>query len=70
LKNGFKQCKYYPFFYVKHFGEEVFIVVLYVEELIITGSQLASIQELKDNLKNDFEMKNLGLLHYFMGLQI
>jgi len=70
LKNGFKRYKYNRNLYVKNFGDEVLIAVLYVDDLIIAGSQLASIQELKDNLKNEFEMIDLGLLHYFLGLHI
>ena len=70
LSNGFKWCKSDSNLYVKNFGDEILIIVLDVDDLIITGSQLISIQKLKESLKNEFEMTNLGLLHYFMGLQI
>ena len=56
--------------HVKNFGDDILIIVLYVDDLIITGSQLISIQKLKENLKNEFEMIDLGLLHYFLVLQI
>ena len=70
MSNGFKRCKSDSNLYVKNFGDEIFVIVLYVDDLIITGSQLISIQKLKESLKNEFEMKDLGLLHYFLGLQI
>ena len=56
--------------YVKNFGDDILIIVLYVDDLIITGNKLISIQKLKENLKNEFEMTDLGLLQYFLGLQI
>ncbi|XP_059598661.1 uncharacterized mitochondrial protein AtMg00810-like [Vitis vinifera] len=38
--------------------------------MIITGDDLSSIQELKDFLSQQFEMKDLGHLSYFLGLEI
>ena len=38
--------------------------------MIITGDNLSSIQELKDFLSQQFEMKDLGHLRYFLGLEI
>lgn len=44
--------------------------MLYVDDIFLTVIQLASIQELKNNLKNKFEMAYLGILLYFLGLYI
>ena len=38
--------------------------------MIITGDDLSDIQELKDFLSQQFEMKDLGHLGYFLGLEI
>jgi hypothetical protein len=38
LKNGFKWFIYDLNLYVKHFGDEFLIVVLYADDLIITSS--------------------------------
>ena len=70
LSNSFKRCVSDPNLYVKNIGDDILIIVLYVDDLIITGSQLISIQKLKENLRKEFEMTDLGLLHYFLGLQI
>jgi hypothetical protein len=70
LQSGFRWCQYDPNMYVKFFEDDVLIVVLYVDDLILTGNQLSLIQELKNDLKQCFEMTDLGLLHYFLGLQV
>ena len=46
------------------------LLLLYVDNMIITGNDLSSIQELKDFLSQQFEMKDLGHLSYFLGFEI
>ena len=46
------------------------MLLFYVDDMIITGDDLSGIQELKDFLSHNFEMKDLGHLCYFLGLEI
>ena len=46
------------------------LLLLYADDMIITGDNLSGIQELKDFLSQLFEMKDLGHLSYFLGLEI
>ena len=41
-----------------------------MDDIIITGDDLSGIQELKDFLSQQFEMKDLGYLSYFLDLEI
>ena len=46
------------------------LLLLYVDDMIRTGDDIIDIQELKDFLSQQFEMKDLGYLSYFLGLEI
>jgi hypothetical protein len=70
LKNGFKRCISDPNLYVKDFCDHVLIIVLYLDDLIITGIQLVLIQNMKSDLQKQFEMIDIDILHCFLGLRI
>jgi hypothetical protein len=59
-----------PNVYTNKVGSHLIILVLYVYELILTGSDSNLLNHVKTILKNKFEMKDLGFLHYFLGLQV
>jgi hypothetical protein len=48
---------------------KLLIIVLYVDDLILTSDE-QFINSCKEDLAKEFEMKDLGLLHYFLGLEI
>ncbi|KAM1225391.1 hypothetical protein ACFX2G_045116 [Malus domestica] len=56
--------------FVKHAGESVVILLLYVDDIIITGSSSAAITQVIHSLKTEFDIKDLGTLHFFLGIQI
>jgi hypothetical protein len=56
--------------YTKKSRIHLIILVLYVDELILTGSDSKLLNHVKTSLKKKFEMTYLGFLHYFLGLQV
>jgi hypothetical protein len=44
-------------------------ILLYVDDLVITGADLEEINRVKHQLAASFEMKDLGDLHYFLGIE-
>lgn len=45
------------------------ILILYVDDLLITGEDHL-INQYKKELISEFDMKDLGILHYFLGLKV
>ena len=43
-------------------------VFLYVDDLIFTGNNSSMIKEFKTLMEKEFEMTNLGLMAYFLGI--
>jgi hypothetical protein len=56
--------------YVKKTDHGIVAIVIYVDDLIITGDSDADISDLKKLLKQKFEMKDLGELHYFLSIEV
>lgn len=67
---GFKRSMSEPTLYVKLKGKALLIVSLYVDDLIVTGNDLEVIKEFKHDMMNTFEMSDLGLMHYFLGMEV
>jgi hypothetical protein len=44
--------------------------LVYVDDIIITSSSPAVVDALLSNLKKDFALKDLGGLHYFLGIEV
>eukprot|EP00253_Pinus_taeda_P023918 PITA_23918 len=70
LESGFSRCYSDNTVYTKKVGNSLIILVLYIDDLILTGSDPNLINHVKSSLKKKFEMKDLGHLHYFLGLQV
>ena len=45
------------------------ILLLYVDDLFVTGMD-GLIADTKRNLATEFEMKDLGMMHYFLGMEV
>ena len=66
---GFTKSKVDPNLYLKVVEDEPVILLLYVDDLLLTGNE-KQIMERKKKLAEEFEMKDLGLMHYFIGLEV
>ena len=56
------------FFYKK--GDITIFLLIYVDDVIVTSSSSDAVDALIQDLKKDFALKDLGDLHYFLGIEV
>nr|GEU81479.1 zinc finger, CCHC-type [Tanacetum cinerariifolium] len=66
----FKGCNLEQAVYTKRSKTSTLIVGVYVDDLIITGTPRKEIDVFKSQMKEKFEMSDLGLLAYYLGIEV
>ena len=56
--------------YVLKYDGELFLLSLYVDDIIIAGSNLEGIQNLEKKFTKTFDIKDLGELNHYLGVKI
>lgn len=70
LQCGFEQSKSEPTLYYKRQGNNILIVCLYVDNMVYIGSSSDLIDAFKEDMKKEFDMSDLGLMNYFLGMEV
>jgi len=70
LHLGFLISKADSFLFVHHSAAGMVYLLLYVDDIVLTGSNPSLIKTLITRLSNKFTMKDLGSLHYFLGVEV
>jgi hypothetical protein len=68
-KMDFVQSEHEHTIYRRSHGDDILLVGVYVDDLVITGSSLAAVEEFKEEMKRVFLMSDLGLLSY-LGIEV
>ena len=69
LEFGFKCSPADPSLFTYHCKGQSMVLLLYVDDVLLTGTSSELITRLVDDLSNTFAMKDLGEIHYFLGIQ-
>lgn len=70
ISYGFQQWQIdHLVFSFRHHSKILFLVV-YVHDIVLVGNGDSSIQALKSYIRNVFEVKDLGPLKYFLGIEV
>jgi Reverse transcriptase (RNA-dependent DNA polymerase) len=67
---GFKPSCYDPFLFLSHKNNQTLLVLVYVDDLIITGSNTNQIIECIAQISCQFSIRDLGNINYFLGVQV
>jgi hypothetical protein len=69
-KFGFSKCLSEQAVYIRGAGTDAVILGVYVDDLIVTGGNLAKVKLFKTEMMTEFEMTDLGLLSYYLGIEV
>ena len=67
---GFKRSEADHTLFTLQSSKGIIAILVYVDDLIISGNDKEGIQDTKTFLKSVFDIKDLGILKYFLGIEI
>lgn len=56
--------------FVKRANGKITILIVYVDDIVVTGDDPYEVSSLKAHQTRELEIKELGLLHYLLGLKL
>ena len=77
--DGLPQCLLHPVFncgktclpfFILHKSQSIVLILIYVNDIIVMGNGNNIISDLINTLSREFSLKDLGPLHYFLGLKV
>ncbi|KAL0332894.1 UNVERIFIED_CONTAM: Retrovirus-related Pol polyprotein from transposon RE1 [Sesamum calycinum] len=69
LAYGFSQSQHEHYLFIKQSAAGILILLVYVDDVLLTGPSEVEIAEVKHFLDSKFTIKDLGPAHYFLGLE-
>ncbi|XP_060171504.1 uncharacterized mitochondrial protein AtMg00810-like [Lycium barbarum] len=70
LHLGFKCSRAYSSLFTLHSSEGTILLLLYVDDIIVTGSNSKQMDVIVRKLGTEFAMKDLGQLSFFLGVEV
>nr|GFB47656.1 ribonuclease H-like domain-containing protein [Tanacetum cinerariifolium] len=65
---GFSHSRSASSLFIYTQGSQVDYLLIYVDDIILTTSSTALLQQIIDSLHKEFDMTDLGVLNYFLGV--
>ena len=69
-KFGLQKSKSDHSVFYRNSNSGIIFLVVYVDDIVITGSDFTEISSLKSFLHGQFHTKDLGMLRYFLGVEV
>jgi hypothetical protein len=67
---GFAEAKSDTSLFIYHHGAETAYLQLYVDDIVLTASSESLPRRIITSLQQEFAMKDLGVLHHFLGVTV
>ena len=69
-KMKFTQSSHDPCIYSRFSNSKVFIIAVYVDDIILIGDSEEDIAHAKESLSRRFDVEDMGRIHYFLGVKV
>jgi hypothetical protein len=69
-KLGFSKCPSEAAVYKRGSGKDVVVLGVYVDDLVVTGESPVEIENFKKQMTCEFDMSDLGLLSFYLGIEV
>jgi len=70
ISHGFKQCASDHSLFLKHGYKTITTLLVYVDDIVLSGNDIAKVQSITQLLDNAFKIKHPGDLRYFLGFEV
>ncbi|KAH9791777.1 retrovirus-related pol polyprotein from transposon RE1 [Citrus sinensis] len=70
LNKGFQSSKSDTSLFLQHFGHDIVLILIYVDDILVTGSNSHHIEAVIQYLHSEFALKDLGEFNYFLGIEV
>ncbi|KAK9059981.1 hypothetical protein SSX86_020685 [Deinandra increscens subsp. villosa] len=67
---GFKRCQLEQAVYTRKTGNSMLIIAVYVDDLLVAGTDQKEVDQFKRQMQVNFEMTDMGLLCYYLGIEV
>ena len=67
---GMHKSKFDHFVFYRNSSSGIMLLIVYVDDIVISESDSKGISSLKSFLHNQFHTKDLGMLRYFLGIEV
>jgi len=70
ISHGYKQCAFDYSLFLKHQNNYITTLLVYVDDIVLSGNNFTEIQNITHLLNNAFKIKDLGDLRFFQGFEV
>ena len=67
---GYRQSNSDHPLFIKRKSGKITALIIYVDDMVVTGDDPKEMEALQRYLSSEFEMKDLGQLKYFLGIEV
>jgi len=70
LSLGLHTSKVDTSLFILFIGADIFYLLVYIDDILLTGSNYTMLHYLIQLLSSEFKLRDLGIVHYFLGIEV